>query len=112
MDYDGLSWGATLAHMVWARIMFYLEDREHAPQLISDAKLEEIAGDNYEIVTIEPYSLIGFEGVLDFDHTHPMYDVPDGIDLQIVGMTISLYDGSTTPPSDLGLDVGAAVDTT
>ncbi len=107
--YDGLTWGANLAHLVWARIQFYLEDRDpdNAPALIRDAYLEQIDGDVYEILTIEGVSLIGFEGLLNFEHTHPMYAVPEGIDLQKVGMTIQLYDGT---PSDLGIGVGAEVD--
>lgn len=108
MHYDGLTWGANLAHLVWARMQYYMEDDVYHNELITTAKLEQLDGDEYEIVILEDMNIIGFEGTFNFEHSHPMYDVPEGIDLQLVAMTIKLYDGSV--PSDLGLEVDANVE--
>jgi hypothetical protein len=89
---DGLQWGAGLAQLVHSRICYHLETNPDRNAYLYDAAyIDEIYPLSHSIVR-------------NVEHTHPLYEVPEGVDLAETAITIKLH---WPPGTEPGLEIGA-----
>jgi hypothetical protein len=105
---DGLQWGAGLVSLVWGRICYHLEtDAPYRKTFYNDGHIDLLRPEKIgPPIQVEDADLIGFQGLLTLEHTHPQYDVPACQDLNMIALTINLHAPIGTEP---GLSVGAEI---
>jgi hypothetical protein len=106
---DGLQWGAGLVNIVWARICYHLEtDATYRKTFYDEGCIDLLRPEKIgPPIQVEDADLIGFQGLLTLEHTHPQYDVPDLQDLTAIAFNINLHAPIGTEP---GFSIGAEID--
>jgi hypothetical protein len=106
---DALQWGAGLVYLIWARICYHLEtDADYRKDFYDDAHIDLLRPEKIgHPIQVVDEDLIGFQGMLTLEHTHPQYDVPDLQDLTAIAFNINLHAPIGTEP---GFSIGAEID--